>query len=161
MRYLILLLCLTSVGARADAPKGYPFVSYDQGMQQAKSANKLIFLYFGRYGCGWCDKTNLESFSDAALKKRYIKNYILVYIDAESGKRLTLPSGETITEAELGTRLNVFATPVFLYMNKQGKILFRAPGFKTVKDFVYFDKYVQGGFYKKQSINEFIATQKK
>ena len=29
---------------------------------------------------------------------------VLVYLDAESGKRLTLPDGERITEAELGTR---------------------------------------------------------
>ncbi len=66
------------------------------------AGTKPIFLYFGRYGCAWCEHTNKVSFSDPALKKLYTDNYELVYVDAESGKRLTLPSGERITEAELG-----------------------------------------------------------
>ena len=106
---------------------------------------------------GFCAKTNKESFSDAELKKRYIDNYVLVYVDAESGDRLTLPSGERITEAELGARLNVFATPIFMYLDQSGEVLFRAPGFKTVKDFVDFDRYIQEGHYETKSINEFLS----
>jgi thioredoxin-related protein len=44
------------------------------------------FVYFGRYGCAWCDHTNKKTFSDAALKKLYTENYVLVYVDAESGR---------------------------------------------------------------------------
>ena len=157
MRYLLLLVLLVAEIAAADPPDNYPFVSYDTGLQQAQQEKKPIFLYFGRYGCGFCAKTNKESFSDADLKKRYVFNYVLVYADAESGGRLTLPSGERITEAELGAQLNVFATPVFMYLDMNGELLFRAPGFKTVKEFVDFDQYVQEGHYKTQSINEFLS----
>ena len=161
MRYWILtIIVLLSFSVGADAPKGYPFVPYDQALKSATASKKNIFLYFGRYGCGYCEKTNKETFSNKALRVRYSKNYVLVYIDAESGRRLTLPSGETITEAELGVRLKVYATPVFVYLDPQGKILFKAPGFKTVQDFIYFDQYIQGGHYKTMSINKFIAKQK-
>ena len=88
----------------ADPPSGYPFVDYDAGLKAARASGKPIFLYFGRYGCAWCDHTNKKTFSDASLKTLYTENYVLVYVDAESGKRLTLPSGERITEAELGAR---------------------------------------------------------
>jgi thioredoxin-related protein len=155
----MLFFCLTSSVVLADPPDGYPFVNYDVGLQQAQQEKKNIFLYFGRYGCGFCAKTNKESFSDPELKKRYIKNYVLVYVDAESGERLTLPTGERISESELGARLNVFATPVFLYLDMNGDVLFRAPGYKTVKDFVDFDRYIQGGYYKTKSINEFLSAQ--
>lgn len=144
----------------ADAPKGYEFTTYDQGMVDAKKKNKLVFLYFGRHGCGYCEKTNKETFSNLLIKKLYSKNYSLVYMDAESGNRLTLANGEMITETEYGARLNVFATPIFLYLDAQGKVLFRAPGFKTVKDFIDFDKYVQSGKYKTESINQFLSKQK-
>lgn len=157
MRYLTFVLLLISGTAFADPPDNYPFVSYDVGLQQAQQENKPIFVYFGRFGCGFCDKTNKESFSDPDLKKRYIDNYVLVYVDAESGERLTLPSGERITEAELGAQLNVFATPIFMYLDKNGEVLFRAPGYKTVKDFVDFDRYIQEGHYKNESINEFLS----
>lgn len=157
MRYIFLFLCLSSSIAFAEPPEGYPFVNYDVGLRQAQKEHKNIFVYFGRYGCGFCAKTNKETFSDAALKKRYSENYVLVYVDAESGERLTLPSGESIPESELGARLNIFATPVFLYLDMNGDVLFRAPGFKTVQDFVDFDRYIQQGRYKTQTINEFLS----
>ncbi len=153
---ILLCLLVSSIGW-ADPPAGYPFVAYDEGLRLARQQNKKIFLYFGRYGCGYCGKTNVETFSNRDLRKLYIKHYILVYVDAESGRRLTLPEGERITEMELGARLNVFSSPVFLYLEPSGEIILRAPGYKTVKDFEDFDRYVQGGYYRNQSINEFLA----
>lgn len=156
-RLLALAVLLLAGTVHADPPAGYPFVPYDEGLRQAQASGQKIFLYFGRYGCAWCDKTNKESFSDAGLRQLYIDNYVLVYVDAESGTRLTLPSGERITEMELGARLNVFATPVFLYLEPDGTAIFKAPGFKTVQDFRDFDRYVRGGHYRKMKLLEFLA----
>jgi thioredoxin-related protein len=141
----------------ADPPSGYPFGSYDAGIKAARASGKPIFLYFGRYGCAWCDLTNKKTFSDAALKKLYTDHYELVYVDAESGKRLTLPSGERITEAELGVRLQAFATPLFVYLTPQGDKIMQIPGFKTVQDFRDYDRYVRGGHYKQKSLLEFLG----
>ena len=158
---LFTLLLLFTQSVWADPPEGYDFVAYDIGLQKAKQENKKAFVYFGRFGCGYCKKTNAETFSVKNLHALYSKNYVLIYVDAESGKRLQLPNGERITEAELGARLNAFATPLFLYLEPDGKVVFRAPGFKTVEDFVGFDKFVQGGYYSKMSINEFLAQKDK
>src|SRR5574340_912247 len=127
VKTLLAAACLWAGAALADPPPGYPFVGFDAGLAAAKSSGKPIFLYFGRYGCAWCDLTNKKTFSDAALKKLYTENYVLVYVDAESGKRLTLPSGERITEAELGARLQAFATPLFVYLTPQGDKIMQVP----------------------------------
>ena len=158
-KLLSFILLLFACNSFAEAPKGYPFVSFDQGFKQAQQSNKIIFLYFGRYGCGWCAKTNAVSFSQQKIKKLFTQNYELVYVDAESGNRVTLPTGERITELELGARLNAFATPLFVYMEPNGKTIFRAPGFKTADDFIGFDQYIQGKHYQKMSIGEFLKTQ--
>jgi thioredoxin-related protein len=150
------LLALATTG-RADPPPDYPFVSFDQGLALAQQFGKPIFLYFGRYGCAWCDHTNKQSFTNADLKKLYPEHFVLVYVDAESGKRLKLPNGERITEAELGTRFKAFATPLFVYLTPQGQEIFKAPGFKTVQDFKDFDRYVVDGHYKTQSLLEFLG----
>jgi thioredoxin-related protein len=157
IKMLLTALCLVAGSAFADPPQGYPFVDFDAGLKAARAADKPIFLYFGRYGCAWCDHTNKKTFSDAALKKLYTQNYVLVYVDAESGKRLTLPSGERITEAELGTRLQAFATPLFVYMTPAGEKIMQVPGFKTVQDFRDYDRYVRGGHYKRQTLLEFLG----
>ncbi len=159
-RFILLAgLCLVNT-VQADPPANYPFMRFDAGLEAARAQNRYIFLYFGRYGCGFCEKTNKETFSDMQLRSLYNKNYVLVYVDAEGGERLNLPDGEVITEAELGIRLNVFATPLFAYLEPNGNIVFKAPGFKTVQEFVQFDAYVQGKHYKNQTINQFLKQSK-
>ncbi len=156
-RWLLVASCMWATATLADPPRGYPFVGFDAGLKAARASNKPIFLYFGRYGCAWCEHTNKKTFSNASLKKLYLDNYELVYVDAESGKRLTLPSGERITEAELGVRLQAFATPLFVYLTPQGDKIMQIPGFKTVQDFRDYDRYVRGGHYKQKTLLEFLG----
>ena len=141
--------------ALADPPPGYPFVRYDEGLHTAASSGKKVFVYFGRYGCGYCDKTNKESFSDAKVREAYTRHYVLVYVDAESNRRLNLPSGERITELELGSRLKAKVTPVFLFLEPDGKPISSHPGFQKAGDFLMYDRYIQSGRYKTQTLAEF------
>lgn len=144
--------------AWAEPPDGYPFVDYNTGLAQAKQASKPILLYFGRYGCGWCAYTNRETFSNPEIKRLYTENYALIYVDAESGKRITLPTGERITEADLGARLGAFATPLFVFMTTEGRVVAKIPGYKTVDDFKDFDRYVRGKHYERQGLLEFLKA---
>ena len=157
--FLLLALMLQPLSAaRADAPLDYPFVSHDTGLARAKAEAKPILLYFGRYGCAWCDHVNRKTFSDPGLKQLFSDHYVLIYVDAEGGKRLRMPNGERLTEAELGTRLGAFATPLFVFMTPEGKVVAKIPGFKTVDDFKDYDRYVRGGHYQKQTLLEFLAS---
>ena len=144
--------------AQADPPESYAFTDFNNGLARAQREQKPIFLYFGRYGCAWCDHVNRKTFSDPELKARYTANYVLVYVDAEGGKRLRLPSGERVTEGELGVRLGAFATPLFVFMSPEGKTLAKIPGFKTVTDFNDYDRYVQGRHYESQTLMQFLGA---
>ena len=87
IRILGFILCLMGTAAVADPPEGYPFLPFDKAMEQANAETKLMFVYFGRYGCGYCDKTNKEAFSDPGVKVR-----ILLNVNADSGDREHLDS---------------------------------------------------------------------
>lgn len=152
-----LVLLAVSSPVTADPPLNYPFLSYDEGLRTAHREGKRIFLYFGRHGCGWCDLTNKQAFSNADLRRRFIENYVLVYVDAESGKRLSLPNGERITEMELGVRFKAFATPIFVYLEPDGAVIFKVTGIQTTKDFNNYDRYVRKGIYKTKDIRQFLA----
>ncbi len=151
---VILLLSMTK--AYCDPPAGYNFVGYDEGIRMAKASNKNIFLYYGRYGCGFCDKTNKESFSDATVAEKYKNNYVLIYVDAEGTQRLTLPSGETITEQQFGARLKSLVTPYFMMLDKNGVPLEKIPGFKTKKQLLMFDEYITKEAYKKMPFASYM-----
>jgi len=161
LRLVLLLLALAPLaGVRADPPKDYRFVAYDEGLRVAQRDGKRVFVYFGRLGCGYCDKTNKESFSDADVRARYSANYVLVYVDAESGKRLHLPSGETITEMELGAQLKTLVTPYFLYLEPNGALIYKVPGFQTAQSLKEYDSYIHGGHYKNKTLAQFLAGHK-
>jgi thioredoxin-related protein len=141
---LFLSAVLSGAVAQAEAPEAYPFQPFDQAMRQAQDTGKPLFVYFGRYGCGYCEKTNREAFADPDVRARYTQHYALAYVDAEGGGRLRLPSGERITERELGTRYDAFVTPVFSFMTPSGDLLLRLVGVQRIEDLVEADDRVQG-----------------
>jgi thioredoxin-related protein len=112
-------------------------------MRQAQDEGKPLFVYFGRYGCGYCEKTNKEAFSDEMVRARYTDHYALAYVDAEGGERLRLPSGERITERELGTRYDAFVTPVFSFMTPEGELVLRLVGVQRIEDLLEADARIQ------------------
>ena len=152
----VLLAVLSLVGpARAEPPPGYSFQRYDDGLRQAAADNKRVFVYFGRYGCGFCDKTNKVGFADPAVKQAYSKNYVLVYVNSESMDRLTLPSGERITEMQLGERMNTLGTPVFFFLEPDGKQILKVYGYQDPKRLLTMDSDIQSGNYDKVSFSDF------
>jgi len=141
--FTFLFLAAVAAAAPADAPEGYPFQRFDQALRQAGESGRPVFVYFGRYGCGYCEKTNKEAFSDPGVRERYVEHYELAYVDAESGRRLRLPSGERITERELGTRYDAFVTPVFTYLTPDGEKIGRLIGLQSVDTLLAADERAQ------------------
>ena len=143
-RSLVIFLMLMLAGpTSANPPEGYPFLRFDEAMQQANKDVKLIFVYFGRYGCAYCDKTNREAFSDPTVRDRFVDHYVLTYVDAESGRRLRLPSGERITERELGTRYDAAVTPIFSFMTPDGTDVLRLIGLQSKTSLLDADRKIQ------------------
>lgn len=103
-------------------------------------------------------KTNREVFSDRDIRDRYSAHYILAYVDTESGQRLTLPSGERITEMEFAARQRIIATPMFAFYEPDGTFLFKISGLQSIADFKAYDRYVQDGHYRRQSLRDFLAA---
>ncbi|MES9990843.1 MAG: thioredoxin fold domain-containing protein [Candidatus Thiodiazotropha sp.] len=145
--FLLALLLLPGL-TWADAPQGYPFLPFDQALAQSKREAKPLFVYFGRYGCGYCEKTNREAFVDPSVKQRYSSHYALAYVDAESGRRIRLHSGERITERDLGTRYNALVTPVFTFLTPDGEVIHRLIGVQRIADLIEADDKIQAALAK-------------
>lgn len=156
---LLLALSLTTLApvAFAEPPQGWAFLSYDDARALALEKNKRMFVYFGRYGCPTCERVNRESFVDSRVKEKYAENYVLAYVDSESGERLRLPTGERITEMELGVRHNVVGTPFFFFMEPDGTTIVRIPGYVSADQFLGLDMFVDGEHYKTTTLAEFVA----
>jgi len=142
----------------AAPPQDYPFHSYGDAIRLAGESGQPVFLYFGRYGCSSCLKTHKETFTDNELKRRLTDHYVLAYVDTESGERLTLPSGERITEMQFASRARILGTPTYYFLAPDETPLFKFVGFKTVEQMVAYDDYVSQGHYKDKTFQEFMAS---
>jgi thioredoxin-related protein len=160
-RLIALLFGLGIAGtAPAAPPEHYPFVTYNEGLKAQKAGGKPMMIYFGRPGCAFCERTNVEGFGHADLRKDYSEHFVLVYVDTESGARVTLPSGERLTEAEFANRHRVKMTPTFVYLDPAGKEVARLFGVLQKKDLAAVDRYLTRGEYKTRTFRQFLAEQK-
>ncbi|MBL7004108.1 MAG: thioredoxin fold domain-containing protein [Gammaproteobacteria bacterium] len=128
--------------AFAAPPEGYNFLSLTDAYQQSAAENKPMFLYFGRYGCSTCRKMHKEVFSDVGLTRQFSENFVLAYVDTESGNRIRLPNGERTTEMQFTAQNRILGTPTFVYFDKQQKALFKRSGFQTIKQMLEFNGHV-------------------
>lgn len=154
-----LLACgLLAVGAaRAEPPAGYEFSGYAAATHNAAQSGKPIFLYLGRHGCGYCDKTNQESFSKREVHAQLSEAFELAYVDTEGSARLTLASGERMTEAKFAERLNAVGTPVFFALQPDGAEIARLYGYQSAARLLAFKDYVTAEHYKTQTFRDYVA----
>ncbi len=143
----------------ADPPEGWAFLSYDEASEIALEQDKRMFVYFGRYGCPTCERVNRESFVDDRVDAKYKNNYVLAYVDSESGERLRLPTGERVTEMELGIRHDVVGTPTFFFMEPDGTTILKIAGYVSAGQLLGLDLFVDGEHYKTRTLAEFVADE--
>lgn len=156
---IVILLTLSIDRLMAAPPDGYQFLSLTEAAQLASSENKPMLLYFGRYGCTTCRKMHAEVFSDASLSVKYNTDFVLAYVDTESGNRIRLGNGERTTEMQFATRSRILGTPTFIYFSPEQKPLFKKAGFQTIAQMNLYGDYILGNHYKSMSLQEFMARQ--
>jgi thioredoxin-related protein len=156
---IVFLLILSIDTLLAGPPEGYRFLSLTDAARQASSENKPMLLYFGRYGCSTCRKMHAEVFSDASLVAKLNDNFVLAYVDTESGDRIQLANGERITEMQFATRSRILGTPTFIYFSPEQKPLFKKAGFQTIAQMNLYGDYILDNHYQSMPLQEFIAAQ--
>lgn len=154
---LLWLLILSPGVLLAAPPEGYNFLPLTAASEQARAANKPILLYFGRYGCSTCRKMHAEVFSDAAISKKYNDEFVLAYVDTESGNRIRLASGETTTEMQFAARSRILGTPTFIYFSPEQKPLFKKTGFQSIEQMNRYGDFVAQGHYRTMSLQDYLA----
>lgn len=155
---LLLFLALWSRALLAAPPDGYDFLPLTEASQQASAANKPMLLYFGRYGCSTCRKMHAEVFSDAAVSEQYNSDFVLAYVDTESGNRIRLANGETTTEMQFAARSRILGTPTFIYFSPEQKPLFKKAGFQTIEQMSHYGDYIARGHYRTMTLQDYLAS---
>ena len=155
----LMLLVLSVKPLMAAPPEGYRFLSLTEATQQAASENKPMLLYFGRYGCSTCRKMHAEVFVDTALSAKLNRDFVLAYVDTESGNRIRLGNGETTTEMQFAARSRILGTPTFVFFSPEQKPLIKKAGFQSVAQMSQYGDYILDNHYQSMPLQEYLTQQ--
>ena len=100
---------------------------------------------------------NKEVFTDDTLQTRYTDEFILAYVDTESGNRIRLPNGERTTEMQFAAKNRILGTPTFIYFSSDQKPIFKRAGFQTIEKMNKYSDFVTQQHFKSKSLKEFLV----
>ncbi len=118
--------------------------SFEEGLAEAKSQGKLIFVDAYAEWCGPCKRMAKTVFKEEAVGEFYNQNFINMKIDMEKGEGPTL-----------ARKYRVTAYPTFFFIDEEGKIVASAKGGRKTKQFISLGenalkKYDKSGVYAEE-----------
>lgn len=127
MRKMFVLLYIVLFAGHGLSAQGILFGqgSWDEALTKAKVENKLLFVDVCTSWCGPCKRMARDVFTREKVGMYFNSNFISYKIDAEQGV------GPKIKE-----RYGVEAYPTFLFLDGNGKLIYKLVGFHDVRDFL-------------------------
>ena len=128
---IFLVIFLTASGfSKAELKPGLAFGlefrknTFAEALQMAKKENKLIFLYVNASWCGPCIELKMTTFRSKAAGEQYNPAFINISLNGEKGDG-----------PELVHKYGVRGYPTFLFINADGRVVYRTDGFLNSKRF--------------------------
>jgi thioredoxin-related protein len=167
--FLSLLLCLCSFAAGAETRDvGQHFFNSHFGdlkaeLETAKKEGKLgILLMFEMDDCPFCHRMKQTILNQSEVQDYYRKHFLIFPLDTEGANTLTDFSGKETTEKKFALDQRVRATPVFLFVDLNGKKMTLYTGAaKDVGEFMALGRYVVEGEYKAMPFSKYKQQARK
>ena len=145
----ILLLISIFIGTIEAKP-----INVNQILQMAKQKDKKIMFFFHIPYCHYCESMLDENFKDKNTLK-YIKKYFILVDIYSTKKQIVIFKNFKGTHKEFAKYLNTKAVPATFFMDKEGKIIHKAIGYRNIDEYLVEMKYVSTNSYKSQQFEAF------
>lgn len=131
-------------------------------LASAKQAGKQgILLMFEQEDCPWCARMKSTILNQSEVQDYFKKNFLIFHVDIKGDTALIDFQGVETTEKKFSEKNRVRATPVFAFIDFDGKLAYRFTGAsKDVNEFLMLGHYVVDGAYKAQAFAAFKQTVK-
>jgi len=148
---VILLVSFFSVQAQTSEP-----ISLQKALELAPQQQKKILIDVYATWCPYCQRMHSEVYPSEGVQKA-INNYFLwVKIDVESDEMVNY-HGEQMTQAQFANALENANVPTAYFLNQEGAILGKQPGFIDADVFLQLLNFVGSDAYLDQSFNEYTG----
>lgn len=109
-----------------------------------------IMVMFELNDCPWCERMKNTVLNQSEVQDYYRKHFRILMMNVEGDNIITDFDGSEISEKDWALRHNrIRATPVFLFLDLDGKRLTRFTGAtKNAEEFMLLGKFIVEGHYK-------------
>jgi thioredoxin-related protein len=161
IRFLFLLFIPFFVLSAEAIPFLKPsFMNLKEDLEDAKRENKFLFVMFHQEACPFCDKMRRTTFQDKRVQEYFTKHFYMVEIDIRGPNELVDFDGKKTTERQFALKHGVRLTPVFMFLDKEGNVIAKVPGYIEPQEFLLIGRYVVEGHYKNKNIVQFLKENK-
>lgn len=151
----IALLMLLPVVASAQDQAVEP-IPLKQALELAQKDGKKILVDVFATWCPYCQRMHSEVYPSVGVQKAISDYFLWVKIDVESDKKVNY-HGEEMTQAEFATALENQNVPTAYFLNSEGAILGKQPGYLEQNVFVNLLNFVGSDAYLDQSFQDYTG----
>lgn len=131
-------------------------INIDKLLQTAKKQNKHIMFFHHIPECPYCKAMLDENFKDATILKEISKNFVYVNVYTTNKGTIKFRDFEG-TYKEFSKHMGAVAFPATIFMNGDGKVVYRAIGYRNIDEHFSEITYISTNSYKTIDLESYIT----
>lgn len=131
------------------------WMSLRNAQKQASENNMKVMLFAEADWCQYCQRMHKQVFPNKSVQDSLKKYFYPVSLDVESDQKVIF-NGRKVTQRALARKFRVSGTPTTIFIDSDGKILGKQPGFLRSEIFDKLLAYVGAERYKDESFKEYL-----
>lgn len=140
--------------AARPAVGGVTWQPYDQALSRARSQGKPVYIQFHAAWCPYCKKLEKESYSQPAIQTLLNQDFVPVRL-TEGDKTRYRIAGQSVGVQDLFLDYQVTGFPTLVFLEPDGKLIGKIPGYVEPADFQSLLRYIQTRSYRRMDFDSY------
>ena len=139
-----------------DAPD---WVSLETAIADAQASDKLILVYGYASWCGYCVRFDREVFTDDDVQAYVNEHFAPTRLNLEDTTTVQFFDA-AVTGQQLGNAMGISGTPTSVFVDNDGSMITKLPGFTDPETFLITLQYVKEEAYETTPFDQFLAARR-
>lgn len=132
------------------------FLDIKEDVDEAAAEGRHVMLFFQLNDCPYCDRMLKESFEEESMQTAIQDKFDVIAINVKGDREIAFDEDTSLIEKELAEKLEVRATPVILFLDKDNNAVARVNGYRSPKRFKHILSYVSDKAYENSTLAEYL-----
>jgi thioredoxin-related protein len=134
-----------------------PPKSLDDAVQKASAERNPILLEVYAPWCPYCQRMQKKVYADSTVQTYLSKHFTYARLNSDTDGGQHQFDGRTLSTQELASALGARGVPTTVFLQSDGTLIARQPGYIKRPMFLKMIRYIGSGAYQEQSFQAFTG----